>query len=223
MISIVKRNVRNCFFYYKISKDEIIESSFFEITKEIKSIRPIKQVAYETYPANIEINDNIGRMFTIVQKPPVTAYGLGCKIDDVREDVLQEFFDLGVAKDDSIYDAVCCVDPRIIMVHALVWWRCPYNDEEKMKLLGEAFTPPPSYEEAEKWLIDNQFIGENALHEEGYPGRTVYAFETPKSFKNLPEKYLQAVDKICDFIKNDETMSKEKKEFWIKRWRIPKE
>ena len=73
-----------------------------------------------------------------------------------------------------------------------------------MKLLEEAFTPPPNYEEAETWLTNNQFIGKNALNEDGYPGRAVYAFEIPKTFKNLPEKYIQAIDKICDLIKNDE-------------------
>ena len=50
-----------------------------------------------------------------------------------------------------------------------------------MKLLEEAFTPPPNYEEAETWLTNNQFIGKNALHEDGYPGRAVYAFEIPKT------------------------------------------
>ena len=92
-----------------------------------------------------------------------------------------------------------------------------------MKLLEEAFTPPPNYEEAETWLTNNQFIGKNALHEDGYPGRAVYAFEIPKTFKNLPEKYIQAIDKICALIKNDETLSKEKREYAINKWRIPKE
>ena len=92
-----------------------------------------------------------------------------------------------------------------------------------MKLLEEAFTPPPNYEEAETWLTNNQFIGKNALNEDGYPGRAVYAFEIPKTFKNLPEKYIQAIDKICDLIKNDETLSKEKREYAINKWRIPKE
>ena len=223
MIRIVERHDRKHIFYYTNSKGEDVKPYYFEINKEIKSIYPCKNEGQETYPANIEIYDDIGRMFAIIQKPPVTTYGLGARIADVREDVLQEFFDIGVPRDDLIYNSVCCVDPRIIMVHALVWWRCTYNDEEKMKLLGEAFTPPPSYEEAEKWLIDNQFIGENALHENGYPGRAVYAFKKPKTFKNLPEKYIQAVDKICELIKNDDTMPKEEKEYWIKAWRIPKE
>ena len=223
MIRIVERNDRKRIFYYTNSKGEDAKPCFFEINKEIKSIYPCKNEGYDTYPANIEIYDDIGRMFTIIQKPPVTAYGLGANIIDVREDILQEFFDLGVPRDIPIFKSVCCVDPRIIMVHALVWWRCTYNDEEKMKLLGEAFTPPPSYQEAEKWLIDNQFIGENALHENDYPGRAVYAFEKPKTFKKLPEKYIQAVDKICELIKNDENETQEYKKYWLKAWRIPKE
>ena len=195
-----------------------MESSFFEITKDIKSIRPFEQVACETYPANIEVNDDIGRMFSVVQKPPVTSYGLGCQITNVRKDVLQELFDLGIPKDVSLYKSVCCVDPRVIMVHTLVWWRCPHS-KETMEILGEAFTPPPSYEEAEQWLIDNQFIGKNALQEDGYPGRAVYAFETPKSFKNLPEKYVKAIEKICELVKKNKNMDG----YSLNDWRIHKE
>ena len=196
-----------------------MESSFFEITKEIKSIKPFEQVAYDTYPAKIEVNDDIGRMFSVVQKPPVTSYGLGSRITDVRKDVLQELFDLGVPKNEPIFNSVCCVDPRVIMAHSLVWWRCPHSDEV-MEILGEAFTPPPSYEEAEKWLTDNQFIGENALQEDGYPGRSVYAFDTPKTFKNLPEKYLQAIDKICELVKKNK--DKNMDGYSLNDWRIQK-
>ena len=120
MIRIVERNDRKRIFYYTNSKGEDAKPCFFEINKEIKSIYPCKNEGYDTYPANIEIYDDIGRMFTIIQKPPVTAYGLGANIIDVREDILQEFFDLGVPRDIPIFKSVCCVDPRIIMVHTLV-------------------------------------------------------------------------------------------------------
>ncbi len=198
-------------------------SCFFEIDTEIKSVFPCKSEAYPgAYTANIEIYDEIGRMFTIIRKPPVTPYYLGAMISYVRKDLQEEFFELGASREIPIFDSACCVDPRIIMVHTLVWWRCPYNEEERIKLLGEAFTPPPTYEEAQKWLVDNRFIGPNALREDGYPGRWVYAFDTPKTFKNLPEKYLQAIDKICELIEKDETLSKEEKESDINDWRIPK-
>lgn len=219
MIRIVKRNVRNCFFYYKNSEEKRVESTFFEITKDIKSIKPFEQVAYDTYPAKIEVNDDIGRMFSVVQKPPITSYGLGCRITDVRKDVLQELFDLGVPNDYSINKSVCCVDPRVIMAHSLIWWRCPHR-KETMEILGEAFTPTPNYEEAEKWLIDNQFIGENALQEDGYPGRSVYAFDTPKTFKNLPEKYVKAIEKICAIVKKNK--DKKLDGYSLNDWRIQK-
>ena len=215
MIKIVERDVQKRLFD---------RSYFFEIDTEIKSIFPCKSGVYPgAYTANIEIYDEIGRMFTVIQKPPVTPYFLGAMIDDERKDLQEEFSNLVASREISIFDSACCVDPRIIMSHTLVWWRCPYKDEEKIKILGEAFTPPPTYEEAEKWLTDNRFIGPNALHEDGYPGQYVYAFETPRTFKNLPEKYLHAIDKICELIKNDETLSKEDKEYEINQWRIPKE
>ncbi len=205
------------------SQRKRIKAYLFELDTEIKSIIPRANYEHDTYAANIEVHDDKGMLFLIEQKPSITPSWLGANIVDIRSDLQEEFFKLGIPRKYRLYRAVCCVDPRIIMAHTLVWWRCPLNDEEKMDALGDAFTPPPSYQEAERWLIDNQFIGENALHENREPGRSVYPFYTPKTFKNLPEKYLKAIDKICEFIKNDNSLSKEEKELEIKRWRIPKE
>ena len=69
-------------------------------------------------------------------------------------------------------------------------------------------------------LIVNQFIGENALQEDGYPGRAVYAFETPRSFKNLPEKYVKAIEKICDIVKKNK--DKKLDGYSLNDWRIQK-
>ena len=205
-------------------EDSFYAPPYFELDGEISSIVPLKPNPHD-FNAVIGVYDTKGLVFEVAQNPSFTPSYLAVSVCRVRKEIQKEFFEkTGKKLIGTIIDFQgMCIDPRVIMVHILTWWRCPFDDIEKIKIMGEAFTPPPTYEESIKWLTDNLFIGPNALHEEGYYGRMVSAFRRPLVFKNLPEKYLQAIDKICEFIKNDETMSKEEKEYWVKRWRIPKE
>ena len=197
---------------------------YFEIDGDIKSIVPLKPNPHD-FNAVIGVYDTKGLVFEVAQNPSFTPSYLAVSVCRVRKEIQKEFFEkTGKKLIGEIIDFQgMCVDPRVIMVHVLTWWRCPFSDIEKIKIMGEAFTPSPTYEESMKWLTDNSFIGPNALHEGGRPGRDVYAFETPQTFKNLPEKYLQVVDKICELIKNDENLTQEQKERRLNQWRIPKE
>ena len=197
---------------------------YFEIDGDIKSIVPLKPNPHD-FNAVIGVYDAKGLVFEVAQNPSFTPYYLAVSVCRARREIQKEFLEkTGKKLIGEIIDFQgMCVDPRVIMVHILTWWRCPFDDIEKIKIMGEAFTPPPTYDASMKWLTENSFIGPRALHEGGMHGRGVYAFDTPKTFKNLPEKYLQAIDKICDLILNDNTLSKEEKELEIKRWRIPKE
>lgn len=197
---------------------------YFEIDGDIKSIVPLKPNPHD-FNAVIGVYDAKGLIFEVAQNPSFTPSYLAVSVCRVRKETQKEFLEkTGKKLIGEIIDFQgMCVDPRVIMVHILTWWRCPFSDIKKIKIMGEAFMPPPSYEESKKWLTDNQFIGKNALREEGYPGRSVYAFDTPQTFKNLPEKYLKAIDKICELIKNDENLTQEQKERRLNQWRIPKE
>ena len=205
-------------------KDSFYAPPYFELKGEISSIVPLKPNPHD-FNAVIGVYDAKGLVFEVAQNPSLTPSYLAVSVCRVRKEIQKEFFEKTGQK---LLATVCnyrgmCLDPRVIMVHILTWWRCPFCDIEKIKIMGEAFTPPPTYEESTKWLTDNRFIGTDALHEEGYSGRIVSAFDKPIVFKNLPEKYVQGIDKICDLIKNDENIDKDIKEQMIKAWRIPKE
>ncbi len=196
----------------------------FVLDSEIKILRPIENLSRKTHIPNIEIFDDKGHLFSVSQRPTIVPLCLWVEIEEMRKDLKKEIIEkTGVdIKHDWTEDIICCVDPRVLMIHILEWWRCPFTDNSKFEILNEAYASPLSYEEAEKWLTDNRFLGPKALRDEGYPGRRVRPFETPKTFKNLPEKFLQAIEKICELIKNDDTLSKKEKEIEINRWRIPK-
>ena len=135
-----------------LSQSSFYIPPYFELEGEITSIVPLNPHPHD-FTAVIGVYDAKGLVFEVAQNPSLTPSYLALSVCRVRKDVQKECFEKTGQK---LIGTVCnyrgmCLDPRVVMVHILTWWRWPFDDIQKTKVLGEAFTPPPpTYDEAIK-------------------------------------------------------------------------
>lgn len=132
-------------------------------------------------------------LFNMYGNPDYVASMLGGVGYCISEEFRSEYMDLAIKNhySEDIEFGVC-VDPRVIMASVFVYLAAPSWDF--IDILNEAMNPLPPYEEAEKWLWDNDFT--TPKHGKKPIGRVIEVGENPAHFVNIPPKIKKALLKI---------------------------
>lgn len=132
-------------------------------------------------------------LFNMCGNPDYAASMLGCRLYCKSNELEKEYAELAREKacEEDMHFGVC-VDPRVIMMSVFVYLAAPSWDF--IEILNEAMNPLPSYEEAEKWLWDNDFT--TPKHGKKPIGRVIEVGENPAHFVNIPPRIKKALLKI---------------------------